>query len=243
MASQRRGAPRASAGGREPLSRGRIVAAGLALAEREGLERLTLRRLATELGAKPMSIYTHVRDKDELLDAMYAALLERVLAYPPQPSWQEELLCGARALRRTLGAQPSLMPLLLRHATPPTALALSERALRGMLEAGFAPEEALRAFRAASSYALGYVLFEGSLDPAAHRAYLRDLLTAVPAQGFPALHRILREVDEPDQEAVFELGLRALVTGLERETAGSGHPADKPPGASHSSKRAGNPRP
>src|SRR3954464_5691671 len=94
---------------RAPLNRARLPAAALRLCDAEGFQPLTMRRLAQELGAAPMAIYTHFRDKDELL----AALLDHVVGLLEVPTGdREQTLRGfAQAARRTLLAHPGVVPL------------------------------------------------------------------------------------------------------------------------------------
>ena len=128
------------------LSRERILAAGLALADADGLDAVSMRRVAGELGVQAMSLYNHVENKDALLDGM----LERVLgeADPPQDGgdWQEELRRCAVSLHDALRRHPWACALVMAPAAYPLALAARvryiEALLRTLRDGGFTAAQA-----------------------------------------------------------------------------------------------------
>src|SRR3954452_13190010 len=89
-----------------------IVAAGIAVADAEGLVALSMRRVAAELGAAPMSLYRHVRDKDQLLLQMMDAAISEVALPEPPANWREGLEIAARALWTGFRRHPWLPPAL-----------------------------------------------------------------------------------------------------------------------------------
>src|SRR5690348_10668307 len=91
------------------LSLEAILAAGIALADREGLDGLSMRRLGQELGVNPMSVYHHLRDKDALLDAMIDAVVGGIAPDPATAgaaTWTEDLRALIGAARRTMLGHP-----------------------------------------------------------------------------------------------------------------------------------------
>jgi len=72
---------------RSPLSRARVLDAAVELADREGIDAVSMRRLGQELGVEAMSLYTHVRSKDDLLDGMAEAVVARIPADPHGDGW------------------------------------------------------------------------------------------------------------------------------------------------------------
>src|SRR5438128_870729 len=92
----RRGAPMTepaitNASTRPRLSRDRVLSAAIAIADRGGLPGLTIRSLAKELGAKPMSVYHYVASKDELLDSLVDVVFEEIELPDPEGDWREEM--------------------------------------------------------------------------------------------------------------------------------------------------------
>lgn len=107
------------------LSRDRIVAAAIALADADGLDAVSIRRVAAELGARPMSLYAHIASKDDLLELMHDAVVAESLLGDVPHGWQEALRAIARTTRAavlrhpwilaTLGDRPRFGPATLRH--------------------------------------------------------------------------------------------------------------------------------
>src|SRR5581483_5024269 len=105
------------------LARNTVVAAGIEIADAEGLAALSIRGVAARLNVPPMSLYRHVRNKDALLAWMAeAALGERrgELNEPPPPGWRAQLELGARVEWRALRSHPWLARVL--HISRPTAM-------------------------------------------------------------------------------------------------------------------------
>jgi AcrR family transcriptional regulator len=141
-------------GGTKPdrgrLDRDTVVARALALVDAEGLEALTIRRLAVDLGVTPMALYWHFRNKDELLDALVEHLLGtvRLPALPAVPAvggrdWAEQLHAALTAFAAALRPHPAIAPLIqARVLFSAPGLALAERALGLLREGGFTAEQA-----------------------------------------------------------------------------------------------------
>lgn len=138
-------------GGTKPdrgrLDRDTVVARALALVDAEGLEALTIRRLAVDLGVTPMALYWHFRNKDELLDALVEHLLGTV-RLPAVPAvggrdWAEQLHAALTAFAAALRPHPAIAPLIqARVLFSAPGLALAERALGLLREGGFTAEQA-----------------------------------------------------------------------------------------------------
>ena len=142
------------------LSRAAISAAALAIVDRDGLDALTMRRLAGELDVAPMTLYGHVRDKDDLLDAVVEAAAERHWERPAGGPWQERIKAVARELHRGLLDHPALVELRLRRPiVTASALRGTEVAMQALVEAGFGLTEAARAFRVVFLYVFGAAAF------------------------------------------------------------------------------------
>lgn len=156
--------PNAARGGetarRGTLSRDRILEVALAVADADGVEALTMRRVATRLGVDPMAIYRHVKGKDDLLDGVVERLWHEVPPPPRRPdAWAEPLRDYAHGLRAVVNAHPSAAPLLLtRPVMPRSALEATHTLLSNLQDAGFDELRAARILRSVSSAALGDAL-------------------------------------------------------------------------------------
>src|SRR5918993_1445151 len=107
-------APRRGAGQRAGLSRAAVLAAARRIADAEGVDRLTMRRLAGELGVMPNALYTYVRHKEALLDALVDDLLADIdPGDPAEGDWRDGLIRLMDSSRRLLLAHPKLVPVFL----------------------------------------------------------------------------------------------------------------------------------
>jgi AcrR family transcriptional regulator len=193
------------------LSRARIVAAALDLVDADGLEALSTRRLAAELGVSGPSLYNHVATKDELLDAVVDAVLGEVdLSMFPGPSWRESLAAWARSYHAALAAHPNVVPAIGQpRGGRPNALRLADAVFGGLVDAGWPRREATRVGALLRYFITGSALgtFAGGFPDDA----------AVYAGAYPRLDQahLLAERQQEIDAAAFETGLTALLDGLE----------------------------
>jgi AcrR family transcriptional regulator len=216
---------------REPvrLSRDRIVRAAVELADAEGIDGLSMRRLAEELDAAPMALYRHVANKDDLLDGMIDVVFDE-LDIPTDAGWRAAMRERAIGMRRAL----------LRHTwavgrmeggTPGPASFRHHNATMGSLreQAGLSFPMAVHAYSAMDSYIYGFALQESTLpfrDPdeavaeAERRqsAAERDSTPETLAKEYPFLFEIAQQLEESpyDYEAEFAFGLDLVLDGIER---------------------------
>lgn len=200
---------------RKPLlSRERIVAAAAALVDAEGLDAVSTRRLAAELGVSGPSLYNHFRTKDEILEAVADAVSARVdlsMFDEEDPrDWRTALHDWAVSYRAALSAHPNIVPVLARGpGRRPAGLRVADAVFGAMVRAGWPPVQAthigalMRYFitgSALGSFAAGFVDDAGAYDPAEY-----------PHLGQAHL---LAEHQEQVDEGAFETGLQALLDGL-----------------------------
>ena len=210
------------------LTRARIVEAGLALLAERGADGLNMRALADALGTAPMSLYRHVRGKDDLLKAIVAMVLERHdFAPPPDGPWTERVASWMHALRAQLLRSPAVVSILIEHGHYAPALLRATNVLLGVLrEAGFEGPDAVRASREIMWSTLGFVSAEIRGPAFAPSFYARALHEQAGdgselfevAQHMPYL--LTRDLDE-----VFAAIVRHLLTGLAAELAERATPA------------------
>lgn len=208
---------------RQPLlSRERIVEAALDLLDAEGLEAVSTRRLAAELGVSGPSLYNHVATKDELLDAVTEAVLGEVdlsmfagLARGGPPGWREALYSWAHSYRAALAAHPNVVPVLARGPgrRRPTMLRVADAVFGGLVDAGWPRREATRVGALMRFFIIGSALasFAGGFPDDA----------AVYAGEYPHLDQahLLADRQQEIDESAFETGLQALLDGLEARFA------------------------
>jgi AcrR family transcriptional regulator len=191
------------------LTRERIIAAAGALVDAEGLDALSMRRLATELGVQGPSLYNHFPTKADILDAVADAVIEQVdLSVFGQHEWHVALRLWAKSYHAVLATHPNVVPVLATGpGRRPAALAMAEAVFGALVDAGWPPARAthigalmryLVTGSALGSFALGF-----DIDPALYDRY-------------PHLHNAprLAEHHEAVDQGAFELGLDLMINGL-----------------------------
>jgi TetR/AcrR family tetracycline transcriptional repressor len=197
------------------LSKDRILAAALEIAEAEGIDALSMRRLAQALDVWPMTIYGHFRDKDALLDAMAARSAGPVRRPRPGGSWQAQLTALLRDAQAGLAASAEMGARLPRAFLTPEPLALSDAAMAILRDAGFSTAEAASAWRALWSYTFGFATFR--LAPTAEEAArrMRGAIASLPEADYPALAAAADDLPAAfADDAEFDFGLDRLLDGL-----------------------------
>jgi AcrR family transcriptional regulator len=220
-----RSAPRATS----RLSREGIVAAAVALADRDGLDGLSMRRLAQHLGVDAMSIYYHLRDKDALLGAMADAVAAEIGAGPDANAGNGPWTTGLRSLimdaRRTMLRHPWAARVLEGRDTPTPAVLLHiERVLAVLRGGGCSVDLSHHAIHLLGSRILGFSqdLFDDSPDAAPASPEASAAQAAAWAETMPHVAELAAAVTHEgalggcDDDGEFAFALDLLLDGLER---------------------------
>jgi TetR/AcrR family tetracycline transcriptional repressor len=203
---------------RPSLDRSTVVQTALKLLKKVGLDGLTTRRLADELGVKSPALYWHFHNKQELLDAMADVFIRAAGMGPPRSgeTWQEWLARRVRAYRTSLLAYPDSARIVAeaRQLSPAAMHAFNEE-LEAMVTLGFDPVQALRTITALTNYVNGFILQEqSSQQPTTNGPVTRNSLTELLSEGQTTpLFVAFAEGGSPYNEASFEYGLQALIEG------------------------------
>jgi AcrR family transcriptional regulator len=219
---------------REPLSRERVLDAALALADKDGLEALTIRGLARSLGVEPMSIYHYAASRDEIVGAIVDHVVEQIELPPPATPWREGIRACAISAYRVLRLHPWACNLLM---AGPRVSAPRLRQIDALLErleaADLPPQLGDLAYHAIDSHILGFTLWEAGytrglppLSGAELEAFMREIhLERYPhLQAHAAWHATSRVEVRPDE---FEFKLDLILDGIERlRTSGAFGTAD-----------------
>jgi AcrR family transcriptional regulator len=205
---------------RNTLSRERIVEGALRLMDAEGLAALTMPRLAESLGVGTMSLYRHVTDKDDLVDAVVEHVFRGVAVPDGAPDdWEARVVGYLRNLRAAALAHPTLSGVIASRGLTLAPIFDQLEAVHGILRAaGFADIDAARAFYALFTYVFGFVVWElprAHLQPeAAYAASWRESLDGLDPRRYPNLLELREPLTTVASEEQFEYGLRHLVTAL-----------------------------
>lgn len=210
------------------LSKERVVAEAVRLADSEGVDGLSMRRLAGVLGAGAMSLYHYVASKDELLDAMIDVVFAEIEVPPEDTDWQSAMRRESLSMRDVLARHPWATSLMESRTTPgPANLRHREAVTACLRRAGFSVVMATHANWTLNSYVYGYALQAASLpfDTADELADMAEdvYLPQLPPDEFPYLRESASELVaagyDPAEEFLF--GLDLVLAALEplRESA------------------------
>ena len=207
---------------RIPLSRDRVLEAAIALADEAGIESLTMRKLAQDLGVEAMSLYYHVANKEDLLDGMVDLVVGEIELPADTSDWKASIRQTAISAHEVFLRHRWACSLMLSSIrVDAQRLRYMESLLSTLREGGFSPELAHHAYHAIDSHIAGFVLWQTSFPIPTGK--LEDIATGflqeLPAGEYPYVvehvHQHLVERD-PDEESFFEFGLNLILDGLER---------------------------
>ena len=212
--------------GRVRLTRERVIQAALSVADSGGLGSLTIRSLAKELGAKPMSVYYHVANKDEILAALVDIVFSEIQLPVPGGDWRSEMHKRATSAREVLRRHRWAIGLLESRTDPgPANLRHHDTVIATLQTAGFSPELTAHAYALIDSYVYGFALQEASLpfDTAEEFAGMGEdvYMPQLPPDQYPYLNEtaatLLAAGYDPADE--FTFGLDLILGALEAMTA------------------------
>lgn len=202
------------------LSRARIISAAVDLIEREGVEAVSMRRIAALLDCGVMSLYNHVPSKAALLDDVAERVVSGIeFTAMPGASWQEQVRAQARAFRAIARKYPRSTMLVVSRPTPSlTGLRPIENALATLREAGCGGNEAVLIVRAFIAFIMGSLLREVGVAPGL-RDEAADAEAPVTANRldpaeYPQVTSLAAELSRRDPDGDFEFGLDLLVHAI-----------------------------
>lgn len=202
---------RATRGG---LSTQAIVDTAIAIADVDGLDAVSIRRVAAILEVRPMSLYTHIVSKDELLDLMANELVGTLLVEAPLPEdWREAMSVTARKMFRMFVSHPWLLALLTRRPRPgPNAARQAKQSVRALESLRLPPEDMWRILGIVNDYVLGNAL------RIATSGIARDLLASLSDEDTDAQPELASLAGAEDARLAFEgfeVGLQVVLDGVE----------------------------
>ena len=196
--------------GKVGLSAELILSTALRVVDDEGLDALTMRHLAEEIGVATMSLYSHVTTKEELLQGVLNLVTTEIpLPEPGMTPW-DALRMINRGFRRTATRHPNLVPLIMRQPpSGPENLRLLDAALDALYRAGVDPDRTAQAYRIMASFVIGFVSLEcgGYFRPV-------DLTAPLDLSSVPRVAQAGPYLAAWDADAEFETGMDALIAFL-----------------------------
>lgn len=198
----------------------------------EGLDAVTMRRIGRELGVEAMSLYNHVRDKEDILDGITETVMGKFQIPARTGDWVVDAKAMAREWRRLLRMHPNVMRLLAGRHKPLESVD-SFRPMEAALEVigglGLRPRDAVKAFNAFGGYIMGFVMMEQGLllggeprDDVAHRLAHERMAEILHEAGLRRLLDALPYLADCPSDDQFEFGLDLMIRGLRSRAEASG---------------------
>jgi AcrR family transcriptional regulator len=204
------------------VNREAVAAEALAMLDEEGVDALSMRRLAERLGVGTMTLYGYVRSKDELLDAAVGAAVAEFAFTPPDGPLRDRLRALAHAVRDVFERHPALPQLRARGpVVQPPMFRMTEPGMQMLLDAGFPPEDAARTFRLLFVYVFGAMLFGPDTPSAEEQRRARAALHLLPEDEFPAIAATASHMAaSTGGREQFDYALDVILDGIEARARG-----------------------
>lgn len=192
-----------------------ITDAAIRVADADGLDAVSIRRVAAELGARPMSLYSHISSKDALFSSMAERASKEILVQQPLPEeWREAVATIARRLYATFIAHPWLVFLFTRHASfGPNATKLAKQSARAVAGLPLDPADVWVLQGTVNDFVIGHSLRAVSAPASAE---LADAISSSDVVEFPELASLQDTLRERFSAESFELELQCVLDGVER---------------------------
>ena len=214
---------RSSISRRVPLNRERVLEAAIRLADAHGIEALTMRRLAQELGVEAMSVYHHVANKDDILDGIVQQVLEECELPAQGDPWKAAIRRAAISTHEVLVRHPWAANLVLGGAgTGVARLRYMDGILGTLRRAGFSAEMTDHAYHAIDSHIMGFTLWQVGMNLGTEenlKEMAAQFLAQLNVADFPYLAEHIEQhlrTRVADDVGEFEFGLGLILDGLER---------------------------
>lgn len=206
---------------RRTLSREKIIDRALKLADEVGIDGLSMRKLASELGTTPMAIYNHVSNKDELIDLLLARVVGELELPEIGAPWQEAMRKRAHSMRNIILRHKWAAVLLISKISLTDEVLSDVNATIGcLIQTGFSYAQADWARNTIDSHIYGYTLQELNMpvSPAQYKDAASQYLPMVDKEKYPFMHQGAVQVIDGTYDGVidFSFGLELILSGLEK---------------------------
>lgn len=203
-----------------PLSRHRILNAAIGLADNHGIDSLSMRKLAQQLGVKAMSLYNHVANKEDLINGMVDIVAGEIDLPQLGGDWKNAMRQRAISAHLVLLSHPwATMALVSRVNVGPAMLRYVNATLGCLVEAGFSLKMADHVWNALDSHIYGFTLqkLNFPFDEAEYAEAAKQYVSMLPAETYPYLNQLTYHVIDGDYDGIhnFEFGLDLLLNSLD----------------------------
>jgi AcrR family transcriptional regulator len=210
---------------RTPLSRERVLAASVELGDRDGVESLSMRRLAAELGVVPMALYKHVANKEELLDGMLDVVVGEIEPPRADTDWKTAVRDRILSARRALRRHPWASRVMESRTSPtPTVMAYMDSMIQMFTDGGFSIDLTHHVLHAMGSRLMGFSqeLFNDQTDP---DTLIQPEMLEQMGSTYPSIYALYKSITHDDasvvgpgcdDQAEFEFALDLMLDGIDR---------------------------
>ena len=203
------------------LTRKRVLRAAIKIADKDGIESLSMRKLAEKLGVEAMSLYNHVQNKDDVLDGIVEIVAAKIDVPTIDDDWKGAMRRRAVSAHETLLNHPWAAKLMVSRANVgPAMLRYVDATIGCLYSAGFSYEMADRAWNAIDNHVYGFTLqkLNFPFEPSEYGAVAESFLPMIPEGEYPYLHGLSRQVIDGAHDGIqdFCFGLDLILDGLER---------------------------
>lgn len=204
-----------------PLSREQILQTALHLADEGGLEALSMRKVAQELGVKAMSLYNHIANKDDMIDGIVNLVVSEIELPRFDLDWKTAMRRRAISAHEVLLKHPwAAMAIMSRINIGPAMLSYIDRTIGCLREAGFSWEMADHAWNAIDSHIYGFTLQELNfpVEATEYAETAESFISHIPPGQYPYMHQLSLYIIDGSYDGLhdFELGLDFVLDGLDR---------------------------
>lgn len=206
---------------RAPLTRGRVLSKALQLADEAGIEALSMRKLAEALGVKAMSLYNHVKNKDDIIDGVVDIVAGEIELPEVGADWKASMRRRAKSAHDVLLRHPwATMEIVSRVNIGPAMLRYVDATIGCLREAGFSFEMADHIWNAIDSHIYGFTLQELNFpfEAEAYSEAAENYISLIPADKYPYMNEMTQQVMSKKYDGIhdFEFGLELILDGLDR---------------------------
>ncbi len=207
-------------GARAPLTREKVMTAALRMADKGGIEALSMRNLAQALKVEAMSLYNHVPGKEQILDGLVELVVREIELPPNGPDWKAAMRQRAHSAHVVLTRHPwATMLFVSRMNIGPNMLRYVDATIGCLRQAGFSYPLADHAWSALDAFIYGFTIQNRNfpLDPHEYASAAKQFLPLIPVEQFPWLNGMSQEVIAGRHDGLHQLefGLELILDALE----------------------------
>lgn len=202
------------------LNREKILTVALMIADQDGIEALSMRKLGAELSVQAMSLYNHITNRDEIIDALVEMVIEEMGTPDPRQPWKKTIRTQAHATHDVLLRHPwASMEIISRMNIGPARFRYVDRMIGCFVTAGFTNPQADHAMNTVESYIYGFTLQELTfpLAPGTYQDVASDYIDRIPYEQYPYLHGMAQSVISGEYDGIhdFSTGLAVILDAVE----------------------------